>query len=113
MKIFVAKGSFQNGKFKQNFTKEISSVSQKLATEKVFADFGSKHRCKRRQITITEIVEKKTVAKKEAPKKEAKATKEAPKVEKKPEVKEEVIIKEKEEESEKDGKEESKETKQK
>lgn len=108
MKIFVAKGSFQNGKFKQNFTKEISSVSQKLATEKVFADFGSKHRCKRRQITITEIVEKKTVAKKEA-----KATKEAPKVEKKPEVKEEVIIKEKEEESEKDGKEESKETKQK
>ena len=57
MKAFKVTGTFAMGRKKQNFSKEIISNDKKGATEAILSELGSKHKVKRYQINIAEIVE--------------------------------------------------------
>ena len=55
MKAFKITGTFQMGRDKQDFTKEIAAADKDAATEKILSDLGSKHNVKRYQIDIADI----------------------------------------------------------
>ncbi len=62
MKAFRVKGKFIMGKSImsknwQRFTKEVASLNEEEAKERVYSDLGSKHRVKRRNIKVEEIEE--------------------------------------------------------
>ena len=57
MKAFKVTGNFRMGRKSQNFSKEVLSNDKKGATEQILSDLGSKHKVKRYDISITEIVE--------------------------------------------------------
>ena len=54
-KIYRVTGKFVNGV--QKFTKELKSFNEENIYEKIYSDFGSKHRINRNQIDIEEIKE--------------------------------------------------------
>ncbi len=56
-KIFKVTGNFKKGKSLQKFTKEIIVDNKQLAEEYVYSIMGSKHRLKRKEITIDKIEE--------------------------------------------------------
>lgn len=57
MKRFRVKGWFKRGFEKQVFTKEFPATSKETALEKIYAEVGSKHKVKRNQVKIEEIIE--------------------------------------------------------
>ncbi len=57
MKVFRVTGEIKKPNLRTPFTKEIVADKAEHATEKVYAELGSKHRVKRHHITISEIVE--------------------------------------------------------
>lgn len=57
MKIYRIKGWFRQGLFTQKFTRELAVASKEQALEKVYSEFGSRHKIKRNQINIEEVVE--------------------------------------------------------
>ena len=57
MKGFRAKGSFRDTRSRQVFTVEVAAESTDAAKEKVLSNLGSRHKLKRWEITIDELVE--------------------------------------------------------
>ena len=57
MKAFRVTGKFKMGKQMLGFNKEFAVADRKLVEEKVYAEFGSKHRAKRRDIKIEKVEE--------------------------------------------------------
>ena len=53
--VFKVTGNFRKGKKSQIFTKEICGKNKQEAEEHVLSIIGSKHRAKRREITIEKI----------------------------------------------------------
>ena len=55
--IFRVTGNFKKGKKNQKFTKEVMGDNKQKAREYIYSIMGSKHRVKRREITIAKIEE--------------------------------------------------------
>lgn len=51
------KGRFRMGEVMQPFEKEVESISEKRAVEKVYSDLGSKHKTPRTKIIIEKVEE--------------------------------------------------------
>ena len=56
-KLFEIQGKIQNGKIEKKFLKQVSSLNENTAMEKVFGLFGSKNKIKRRDVEIHEVKE--------------------------------------------------------
>ena len=56
-KIFRIQGKFMMGKGLKHFTKELKAISEDDIREKIYSEFGSKHRIGRNKIFIDEIKE--------------------------------------------------------
>jgi large subunit ribosomal protein LX len=56
-KIFKIQGRFIMGQGLKHFTKELKAVSEDDIREKIYSEFGSKHRISRSKIFIEEITE--------------------------------------------------------
>ncbi len=57
VKTFRIKGRFLMGKTMQPFVWECRALDAEKAYEKIYSEFGSKHRTKRRNIIIEEVEE--------------------------------------------------------
>ena len=57
MKAFRIIGQFKMGKNTVSFTKEIASGTKDEAVENIYSRIGSKHRVKRKKITIDSVRE--------------------------------------------------------
>tara|TARA_B100000686_G_scaffold190882_2_gene197528 strand:- start:2429 stop:2695 length:267 start_codon:yes stop_codon:yes gene_type:complete len=57
MKAFRAAGSFRTGKSDQEFTVDIVADDKDDAMERVFSNFGSRHRVPRRFVLVDSISE--------------------------------------------------------
>ena len=57
LKNFEIKGNFIEKKSKKKFSKVVSALNENVAKHRLFCDFGSKHKLKRRQIFIEELKE--------------------------------------------------------
>jgi large subunit ribosomal protein LX len=57
MKAFKVTGSFKMGRKFQKFSKEVAANDEKLATEYIFSDLGSKHSVKRYNIIVEGVTE--------------------------------------------------------
>jgi large subunit ribosomal protein LX len=57
LKVFRLTGEIHKPNLKTSFTKEIVADKAEQATERVYAELGSRHRVKRHHIKITEVVE--------------------------------------------------------
>lgn len=56
-KIFRIRGKFMMGRKLQPFTKELKAIKREDALEKIYSEFGSRHRTSRNKIIIEEVVE--------------------------------------------------------
>jgi large subunit ribosomal protein LX len=56
-KIFRVKGKFIMGNSLKPFTKELKAINEKDIHEKLYSEFGSKHRIGRNQVFVEEITE--------------------------------------------------------
>jgi large subunit ribosomal protein LX len=57
MKAFRVSGKFKMGRGFSQFSKEYAAADKKQVEEKALADLGSKHRVKRRDMTIDKVEE--------------------------------------------------------
>jgi large subunit ribosomal protein LX len=57
MKAFKVTGSFRMGRKNQPFSKEVIAGDKKGASEMILSELGSKHKVKRYDIKVTEVVE--------------------------------------------------------
>jgi large subunit ribosomal protein LX len=57
VKIFRITGKINKPNWKTNFRKEVRALKPEDAVEKIYKEFGSKHRAKRFQIKILEVKE--------------------------------------------------------
>ncbi|MEE9267819.1 MAG: 50S ribosomal protein L18Ae [Thermoplasmata archaeon] len=57
MKAFRIRGAFRMGRTRQSFTQEVAAETQEEAVQRVLSELGSRHRAKRRDIALEEIVE--------------------------------------------------------
>jgi large subunit ribosomal protein LX len=57
MQFYRVKGWFRQGLFTQKFTRELAATSKEHALERLYSEFGSRHKLKRKQINIVEAVE--------------------------------------------------------
>ncbi len=57
MKAFRIRGAFRMGRTRQSFTQEVAAETQEEAVQRVLSELGSRHRAKRRDIAVEEIVE--------------------------------------------------------
>jgi large subunit ribosomal protein LX len=55
--VFKITGNFKKGRKTQDFTKEVMSDNKQQLKEYIYSIIGSKHRVKRREITISKIEE--------------------------------------------------------
>ncbi|UCE13864.1 MAG: 50S ribosomal protein L18a [Candidatus Heimdallarchaeota archaeon] len=55
VKIFRISGSFKQRRQVTSFSQELCALTEDDAKEKLFSEFGSRNRLKRRQIQITSI----------------------------------------------------------
>ena len=55
---FEVKGIFNNGSSQKTFSKIVKANNEKHAKEITYCLFGSKHKCKRREINISEILKR-------------------------------------------------------
>ncbi|PJA17299.1 MAG: 50S ribosomal protein L18a [Candidatus Diapherotrites archaeon CG_4_10_14_0_2_um_filter_31_5] len=56
-KLFDVQGKIKNGKNEKKFLKQVSSLNENTAIEKIFGLFGSKNKIKRRDVEINEVKE--------------------------------------------------------
>ncbi|UTB33435.1 MAG: 50S ribosomal protein L18Ae [Methanobacterium sp. ERen5] len=56
-KVFKIQGKFMMGQGLKHFTKELKATSEDDIKEKIYSEFGSKHRIGRNKIFIDEIKE--------------------------------------------------------
>ncbi len=56
-KIFRVQGKFMMGRGLKHFTKELKAISEDDIREKIYSEFGSKHRIGRSKIFIDDIKE--------------------------------------------------------
>ncbi|MTK63783.1 MAG: 50S ribosomal protein L18a [Methanobacterium sp.] len=56
-KVFKIQGKFMMGQGLKHFTKELKAISEDDIKEKIYSEFGSKHRIGRNKIFIDEIKE--------------------------------------------------------
>ena len=56
-KVFRVTGEIVKPNFRTSFNKEVRALKPEHAQEKIYAEFGSKHRAKRFQIKILKIEE--------------------------------------------------------
>ena len=56
MKAFRVSGTFKMRPGMQAFEKEVAAKDEKAAAEQIMSDLGSKHKAKRREISITSVV---------------------------------------------------------
>jgi len=56
-KVFRIRGRIRKPNLKTHFSKEVVALKPEDAVEKIFAEFGSKHRAKRFQIQIIDVEE--------------------------------------------------------
>ena len=56
-KVYKVEGKFQMGKTMQPFSVELLAMKPDNAEEKVYSDFGSKHKVKRNKIFIEKVEE--------------------------------------------------------
>jgi large subunit ribosomal protein LX len=54
-KSFVVQGTFLSGNKWHRYEKTVTAPSEKLAVERIYTVFGSKHRLKRREITVDQV----------------------------------------------------------
>ncbi|MEE9174506.1 MAG: 50S ribosomal protein L18Ae [Thermoplasmata archaeon] len=57
MKAFRIRGAFRMGRTRQSFTQEVAAETQEEAVQQVLSELGSRHRAKRRDIAVEEVVE--------------------------------------------------------
>jgi large subunit ribosomal protein LX len=57
IRIFRIRGWFRQGLSVQRFTREQLALSEQNALERLFSEFGSRHKLKRNQIHIDEVIE--------------------------------------------------------
>lgn len=57
MKVYRIRGWFRQGLDIHRFTKELPALSESQALERIYSLLGSRHKVKRNQINIEEIVE--------------------------------------------------------
>ena len=57
VKVFRVTGKFMKPNLKRNFQKEVRAIKPENAIEKIYKEFGSKHRAKRYQIKIIKVEE--------------------------------------------------------
>ncbi|MFX1246484.1 MAG: 50S ribosomal protein L18Ae [Promethearchaeota archaeon] len=57
VKIFRISGFFKQRRQTTSFSKELCALTEEQAKDKLFSEFGSRNRLKRRQIRITSIDE--------------------------------------------------------
>jgi large subunit ribosomal protein LX len=55
MKVFKVEGEIKDPKLSLKFEKEVMALSDKLASEKVYSDIGSRHRIKRYSVRILSV----------------------------------------------------------
>lgn len=56
-KIWLATGEYMKNKMKFKFSRELLGEKEAHVREKILSELGSRHRVKRREITISEIKE--------------------------------------------------------
>jgi large subunit ribosomal protein LX len=56
-KIWLASGEYKKNKVKFTFSRELLGEKEAHVREKILSELGSRHRVKRREITISEIKE--------------------------------------------------------
>lgn len=57
MKIYRIRGWFKQGLYRQKFTREMLATSKDQALERIYSEFGSRHKLTRNQINIVEVAE--------------------------------------------------------
>ncbi len=57
MQIYRVRGWFKQGLYRQKFSKELLALTKEQALERVYSEFGSRHKLKRSQINIEGIAE--------------------------------------------------------
>ena len=57
VKVFRVTGKFMKPNLKRSFQKEVRAIKPENAIEKIYKEFGSKHRAKRFQIKIIKVEE--------------------------------------------------------
>ena len=57
VKVFRVTGEFKKPNFQRSFQKEVRAIKPENAIEKIYKEFGSKHRAKRFQIKIIKVEE--------------------------------------------------------
>ena len=65
VKVFVVKGLIKKPNWKTEFRKEVHALKPEEAVERVYSEFGSRHRVKRFQMKILDVQEMPTDATKE------------------------------------------------
>ncbi|MEN6610607.1 MAG: 50S ribosomal protein L18Ae [Methanoregulaceae archaeon] len=53
--MFEVKGTFRMGENWKPYTKTVSAPNENQARERIFTDLGSRHRLKRRYITVNTV----------------------------------------------------------
>ena len=56
-KVWRAVGKYRKNKRTFTFTKELIALKESHARERIFSELGSRHRVKRRNIEISEVIE--------------------------------------------------------
>ncbi len=56
-KVWRAKGEYRKLKRKFTFSKEMIALKETHVRERLYSELGSRHRVKRRDITISEVIE--------------------------------------------------------
>ncbi|MHA1961222.1 MAG: 50S ribosomal protein L18Ae [Candidatus Thorarchaeota archaeon] len=56
-KVWRVSGEYKKGKTKKVFVKEMLATKEAMVREKILSELGSRHRVKRRDIVISEVVE--------------------------------------------------------
>ena len=56
-KVWRISGEYKKGKIKKVFSREVISLKEEHVREKILSELGSRHRVKRRDITIIEVKE--------------------------------------------------------
>ena len=57
MQVYRVAGWFKQGFYRQNFTRELLALTKEQALERIYSEFGSRHKLKRNQINIEEVAE--------------------------------------------------------
>ncbi|HID17715.1 TPA: 50S ribosomal protein L18a [Candidatus Bathyarchaeota archaeon] len=57
VKLYEVTGEIKKGKFKTPFTKLIKGMGPKDIVEKIYCEFGSRHKAKRSEVNIFKIEE--------------------------------------------------------